>query len=103
IFNDAKKINIDVKNADINEVLDKSFDDDYTYTIEDKIVTIRRNIASNANTTTQRTQQNGRLIGKVTSSSAIALAGATVEVLELNRTTMTDAQGNFTLDVPAGT
>ncbi len=103
IFNDAKKINIDVENADINEVLDKSFDDDYTYTIEDKIVTIRRNISSNANTTTQRTQQNGRLIGKVTSSSAIALAGATVEVPELNRRTMTDAQGNFTLDVPAGT
>src|SRR3546814_1933676 len=61
----------------------RSFDDNYTYTIENKIVTIRRNTSSTTNTTTQRAQQNGRLIGKVTSSSAIALAGATVEVPEL--------------------
>src|SRR3546814_8715968 len=43
IFNDAKKINIDAKNADINEVLNKSFNDNNTYTIKTKIVNIRRN------------------------------------------------------------
>lgn len=103
IFNNAKKVNIDVEDADIKEVLDKSFDNNYTYTIENKIVTIRRNTSSNANTPTKKIQQNGRIIGKVTSSSAIALAGATIEVPELNRKVMTDAQGNFTLEVPAGT
>jgi TonB-linked SusC/RagA family outer membrane protein len=52
---------------------------------------------------TFRVQQSGRITGKVVSSSAIALAGATVEIVELKRSTMTDAQGQFSLDVAPGT
>src|SRR3546814_18636877 len=66
IFNDAKKINIDAKNADINEVLNKSFDANYTYTIETKIVTIRRNTSSTTKTTTHQAQKTENLINRKT-------------------------------------
>src|SRR5690606_14761768 len=47
-------------------------------------------------------QQSGIITGKVVSSSAVTLPGATVEIVELKRSMMTDAQGQFSLVVPPG-
>ena len=47
-------------------------------------------------------QQNGRLSGQAKGSSGEILPGATVKIIEINRSAMTDREGNFSFEVPPG-
>jgi outer membrane receptor for ferrienterochelin and colicins len=49
-----------------------------------------------------RAQDNGKITGKVTRLDGTALAGVTVRVDSLDRSTQTDASGVYSLDVPPG-
>ncbi|WP_090602330.1 SusC/RagA family TonB-linked outer membrane protein [Parapedobacter koreensis] len=48
-------------------------------------------------------QQSGRIVGHVTDANGAALSAASIHVIELDRNTQTDQEGNFSIDVPPGT
>ncbi|MBK1438893.1 SusC/RagA family TonB-linked outer membrane protein [Parapedobacter sp. ISTM3] len=52
--------------------------------------------------TLYKQQQPGRIAGRVTDGQGEPLAGATVKITELNRTTLTDGEGNFSISVQPG-
>lgn len=106
LFKGIAPISLALQDADIREALDECLSNTgLTYTINNKIVTISRGRLHSANapkSPSARTQQSGSISGIVTSSSGSTLSGATVRVVGLGRSTMTDADGRFTLEVPAG-
>lgn len=46
---------------------------------------------------------NGRISGRITRSDGTGIGGVIVQVVELSRAVITEADGSFTLDVPEGT
>ncbi|WP_293301975.1 SusC/RagA family TonB-linked outer membrane protein [Pedobacter sp. UBA4863] len=49
-----------------------------------------------------KAQQNGTVSGKISDVNGIALTGASVKVVQLNRVVTTDVSGNYRVQVPAG-
>lgn len=107
IFTDAPRISIHMQQADIHQVLAHCFaNQPYTYSIDHNIVTIKKtNVAASKRhpKKEEKIQQTGKLAGYVKNTSGAALSGATVRVVELNRSSMTDEHGGFSFDLPEGT
>lgn len=86
----SAKVNIDVKNEGINEVLDKMFiGTDLTYKILDNnlIVVLSNTLAL----------QDIKITGKVTDQNGLPLSGVSVSVKGTAAGTTTDNNGNFTI------
>lgn len=96
------KVSLQVDNADIVSVLEKTFaGKPLTYTIEDKVIIVKRKLEVPK---TEKTTQQKEIKGVVTdASTGQPLAGVTIQVKGQNKGTFTDAQGRFSLDVDEGT
>lgn len=105
LFKGVAPISLTLQNADIREALDRCLlNTGLVYTINNKIITISKGATKSMNTAANRrarVQQSGTISGMVTSGNT-PLSGATVRIVELNRSTMTNADGRFTLEIPTG-
>lgn len=110
LLKQGKSVTINVKNADVKDVLDYCFKDQpFTYVIEDKTVIIKpseaivtrvfpRSTATMASRLIQEQRVNITVEGTVTDTLGKGIAGATIKVTEINRQTKTDVQGRFRLE-----
>ena len=90
-----KLVSIDLKEATIDQVLKKILVDNYDYRIVDKNIIITRSNVSDM-------EQQKSVTGKVSDPSGAPLPGVTVVIKGSTTGTITDAEGNFSLNnVPA--
>ncbi len=87
------RVSVDLKNVSIEEILKKILIDNYDYRILDKNIVVTR---GNFNTTAL--QQGKSVSGKVTDSNGEGLPGVTVVVKGTTTGTITDANGNYSLN-----
>lgn len=100
--NISKKINLDVKNQSIDKILDLVLaDTELKYKIIDRYIVISNNMERDENIFLQQ-QQNFTVKGSVKSASGESLPGVTVSVKGTAMGTITDANGNYNLNVPNG-
>jgi len=93
-----KKVDINLKNATINEILDKILDgEDLVYNIYDRQVIIRRPDEPSVFTP----QEEKTVTGVVTDSNGQPLPGVAVVVKGTTTGTVTSADGNFQLKIPS--
>ncbi|MCU0454871.1 MAG: TonB-dependent receptor [Bacteroidales bacterium] len=92
----SKVINLEVKNRDINQVLDKILEStDYTYKVFENnliVISLKKNIREQADL-----QQN-IVRGVVTDDKGVPITGATVVIRGTTRGTTTDMNGNYVLE-----
>lgn len=86
-----KRVNVDARNANINEVL-KQILSSYNYRIEDNKIVLLGAIS----------QQSGQVSGIVADATGFPVAGANVVVKGTTNGTITDMDGKFSIDVPKG-
>lgn len=99
LIRSAAPITIDVQNATVEEVLDKCLKGhSLTYVIRNNIIVIQEKAV------TETAPAAIQITGSVADEAGAPIPGATVELRNLRRGTVTDAQGRFRLaDIPAGT
>lgn len=107
LLDKAKKVSVDLKRASLEKALQACFaDQPLSYSIVGKNIVIRKKEVSSdvpwlANLPAPPPQVDIR--GKVTDVDGTALPGASVVIKNTTKGTVTDASGNFRMDVPAGT
>ncbi|MBV5312743.1 MAG: TonB-dependent receptor [Prolixibacteraceae bacterium] len=101
-MNDQLKVNIDVRNATINEILDKILSgQNLSYDVYNRQVIIRKNMDT-PEVVSNTVNQQKSVSGKVTDSSGSPLPGVSVVVKGTTTGTITDANGNYSItNVPA--
>ena len=93
----AKPVSIDVKNADINDVLKVCFQDQpFTYSIKEHTVIVKLRTKNEVESTIG-VMQIKDVKGKVLDEKGRPLPGATVKIKGTSKGTVTDADGNFKL------
>ncbi|MDD3358624.1 MAG: TonB-dependent receptor plug domain-containing protein, partial [Parabacteroides sp.] len=100
----TKKASVNAKNANIEDVLNQILSNTgYTYKIMDRQVLIRAKESADPSLKTYQTsQQNKKVTGAITDERGEAIIGANVMVKGSKSGTITDIDGNFSLDVPDG-
>lgn len=95
-----RKVTIQATNQTVAEVLDKAFNQtDIVYAMEGSNIMLMKKEAKN---TTPATQQKGRTItGVITDEKGETVIGANVSVKGTTIGTITNIDGQFTLDVPS--
>lgn len=88
-----KHVSIDLKNATIDEILEKILIDNYSYRILDKNIIITK---SSENTNVNEQQQKS-VSGKVTDNSGGSLPGVSVVIKKTTTGTITDSNGKYSL------
>ncbi len=97
--NNRVKISLSKKDCSIKEIMDAlSASTGITYTIKDRHIVL----ASPLNETAGTQQNTRKLKGKITDTRGESIIGANVILKGTNTGTITDFDGNFTLDVPQG-
>ena len=88
-------VNVNAQNKQINEILSKALSGmNLTYTINDRSISIMKKSSV--------TQQTKQISGKVTDTNGEPIIGVNIMVQGTNNGTITDLDGMFRLDVPAG-
>ncbi|SDD80636.1 TonB-linked outer membrane protein, SusC/RagA family [Pedobacter soli] len=101
LLESAGKVNVNVKDQDLNEVLKKVFDQQFDYTIKDKIIVLNKKSTSILDRI-KEVFANTDMHGRVVDEDGRPIPGVTVrEKGNLKNTVSTNAQGFFTIDVPA--
>lgn len=96
-MNDQLKVNIDVKDVTVNEILDKILvGQNLSYDVYNRQVIIRKN-AYESQETLSEVQQSLSVSGKVTDTSGSPLPGVSVVVKGTTNGTITDTDGKYTL------
>lgn len=96
-MNDQLKVNIDVRNASINEILDKILvGQNLSYDVYNRQVIIRKSTNENHESFSTLTQSS-KISGKVTDSSGAPLPGVSVVLKGSTSGTITDTDGNYSL------
>lgn len=91
-----KPVNVKMKNVPVSKVLDETLDGDVAYTmVNDHIILSKKNDGSIA----AILQQAKRVTGTVTDVDGEAIAGANVIEKGTTNGVLTDAEGNFSLNV----
>lgn len=100
-MNDQLKVNIDVRNATINQILDKILNGQgLSYDVYNRQVIIRKNPGGNDEFSS--IMQSVSISGKVSDTSEASLPGVSVVVKGTTNGTITDSNGNYTLsNIPA--
>jgi TonB-dependent starch-binding outer membrane protein SusC len=89
-------VSVDLRNSTINQILDKAFEGkEIIYTIKAKSITITENKEQ-----PKPKSVNKIISGVVTDKNGATIIGASVRVVGLNTGTMTDINGNFSLNTP---
>ncbi|QEH43603.1 SusC/RagA family TonB-linked outer membrane protein [Chitinophaga sp. XS-30] len=97
LMKNARPVTIDVKNATLKEVLDKSFKDQpLTYTLRGNTIIIREKTESILPLVTV---EKKKIRGRVTDASRKPLPGVTIRIKGTQTGTVTAADGSFSLDV----
>ncbi len=100
--NISKKVSLDVKDQTIDKILDQVLaDTELKYKIVDRYIVISNDMEHDGNMFLQ--QQKFSVKGNVKTQSGEAIPGVTVAVKGKTIGTITDANGNYTLDTPGGT
>lgn len=99
-------VSVNKKNATVNDILNDAFKDkNITYAVRGNNITISKSNVKTVSTsaTNSKMQQKQRIVGKITDENGEAVIGASViEVGEPGNGTVTDVNGNFSLDVTPG-
>ena len=99
-----ERVSVDIKEADLRTAMDLLLEGlPLSWVLEDETIIIQSNRSLDSRASAGGVQQPGRLVGKVSGSDGRPLHGATVTVPELNRSVMTDENGDYGLDVRPGT
>ena len=89
-------ISVDLKNATINQILDKAFEGkEISYSIKDKDITIAVKKQQPKPKSVIR-----KINGVVTDKNGATIIGASIRILNAGVGTMSDINGKFTLDAP---
>ena len=111
LFNRAKPVNIQVKNATVEQVLNTIFKGQpYIYTIDNRLVVIteaERDAATSALKSTNMVpkavrQQPGRISGKVMDEHGEPLPSASIKVVQTGQVVQSSSTGDYSLNVPSG-
>ena len=94
--NERKQISHDFREATLEDVLSVVLDNDLTYSIQGKMIVISKK--ENASSSRQKKQKT--ISGIVKDSTGEPIAGANVVEKGTTNGTITDAGGNFTLNIP---
>jgi TonB-dependent SusC/RagA subfamily outer membrane receptor len=86
-----KQVSIDLKNATIDEILEKILVNNYSYRILDKNIIVTRSATNISD------QQQKSVSGKVTDSSGASLPGVSVVLKGTTTGVLTDGDGKYTL------
>jgi len=98
-FNTAKKVNIDLKDATINQILDEALSGEkVVYDIYERQIVIRKAENLPANT---RQIQKKEISGTVKDTKGIPLPGVSVVIKGTTSGTVSDSEGKFRISVPA--
>jgi TonB-dependent starch-binding outer membrane protein SusC len=89
-FNLEKRQSVKISNATIDEVLKKILDENYSYKILDRNIVVTKG-------TLEPTQQEKKIIGKVTDQTGNSLPGVSVVVKGTATGVITDNDGNYSL------
>lgn len=105
LFNNAEKVNIHVKGATIEQVLDKCFaNQPYSYEIRNGFVVINKTgVATVPVQNPTIRQQPGRISGKVIDEKGEPLPGASIKIVQTGQTVQSSSNGSYILNVPPGT
>lgn len=94
-----RKVDVNIKNKKINDVLDVLFKDtNVDYIIVDRQIVLSTDNFGKAGTVSQQS----KITGKITDSDDLPLPGVTVIVKGTTNGTVSDVDGNYTLSLPAG-
>lgn len=98
----AKKVNLDVKDANINQVLDLCFlNQPFGYVIYNETIVVKQKEEKETIETEQRyLPVDQKVTGKVTDENSRPLQGASVTIIGETTGTTTDANGKFDIIVP---
>ncbi len=100
LLRQAKKFDIDVKDASVEQVLAICFKDQpLNFTITEKAITVKNREVVYARVSPQASL-NKDVKGKVRDEKGAPLAGVSVSVLSQKIATSTDADGNFSINAP---
>lgn len=100
----AKKVNVQVSNATVEQVLVQCFKDQpLTYVIQDKIIIIKEKEEKKTVDINAGTLAPPHIRGTVKDENNAPVEGAAITVKGLSRGTVTDKQGKFELTLPEGT
>lgn len=98
-----RKTSVDARDASLKEVLDQVLEGTaYTYEIIDRQVLIKAGDAGSRPTTGVSPQQPRKVTGQVRDALGEPIIGANVVVKGTTNGTITDIDGNFSLEVPEG-
>lgn len=99
----AKGVDIHVKNASLEKVLNICFDGQpLAYSIVDKTIILskRAGFTENNTATTEKPEPPQEIKGKVTDAQGIPLPGVSVRLKGTNIGTTTNSEGNYLLNIP---
>jgi len=96
MLEEAKSINVTIKDATVVQALDKIFKDQpLTYTIDENVVVVKRKSSLTQGDVTVVAQQS--ITGRVTDKNGSSMAGVTVLVKGTQQATSTDEEGRFVI------
>lgn len=101
-------VTVDATNRPLSEVVNKILDgQNVDYEIQGKLIVLKErafntNTNSNAPTTNNKQQTSKKVSGRVTDANGEPIIGATVRQAGTNNATVTDVDGNFTINAPHG-
>lgn len=94
-FNTARKVSIELKDASINQILDRAFKDEkVVYDVYERQIVIQKAVDLGVNV---QQPQKKQISGKVTDSKGEPIPGATILVKGTTTGVVTDNDGNFSL------
>ncbi len=104
VLSTAKSVSVNVKKADVSEVLDHCFrDQGLTYTITESTIIVRRKINTPEPAVTETPAPPPvEIKGKVTDAKGEPIAGVSVVNVRTRRGVSTDANGNYSVQADPG-
>lgn len=97
-----RKVTANFRSTPVREALNQVLGNDFTYEINDKVVTIHKRVAAQK---PQQTQQHAATKAKAVKGTVLdengePVIGATIREKGTNNVAVTDIDGNFTISVP---
>ncbi len=103
LINVNRKVNVKANNQRVEQILDAIFDgENINYSIKDRQIILSPDDI-NVKSSGALFQQSTKISGKVTSSAGEPLPGVTVLIKGTTQGTVTDGNGNYSIDVKSGT
>ena len=100
--NANKKVTASFKSTPVREVLEAVLGNGLRYEIDNKMITIHKRTAPQAERTPQQTGRRRSVKGSVLDENGEPIIGATVTVKGSKLNAVTDLDGNFTIGAPEG-